>query len=384
MLSTQMPMAEARMRGRRALAALVGAALAASIAVALSFSSDSGAGGAPDVVLVPPPDGRVYHSAFPDFGGPEDRVRASRIRAFERDAARPIAWAYFSDNWVRGIRFPAESVARIVAAGRVPFVRMMARSDYDEGGPDERYTMQSIVDGTWDADLRAWCADAAATAVPLLVDFGVEVNGEWFPWNGRWNGGGRTDGYGEPTEPDGPERFRDAYRHIVDLCRAEGGGNLTWFFHVDVGSYPEAEWNSDFANYYPGDDYVDWIGISDYGQLVPGESWEDFRTRLDRVYARLDALAAPGDKPIAVLEYGARESGRRPGRKARWIRAAIDSVLSGRYPRIAALSYWHERWRNGDGSVSNLRIDSSRHTRSAYRRGVDSRRFSSEALFEPR
>jgi hypothetical protein len=43
MLSTQMPMAEARMRGRRALAALGGAALAASIVVALS--SDSGAGG---------------------------------------------------------------------------------------------------------------------------------------------------------------------------------------------------------------------------------------------------------------------------------------------------------------------------------------------------
>ena len=100
---------------------------------------------------------------------------------------------------MRGIHFPAENVRRIVAAGRVPFVRMMARSDHDAGGPDESYTMQSIVDGTWDADLRRWCADAAATGVPLLVDFGIEVNGDWFPWNGRWNGGGETDGYGDPT-----------------------------------------------------------------------------------------------------------------------------------------------------------------------------------------
>ena len=67
-----------------------------------------------------------------------------------------------------------------------------------------------------------------------------------------------------------------------------------------------------------------------------------------------------------------------------WIRAAIRAVLSGRYPRIAALSYWHERWRNGDGSVSNLRIDSSRRARRAYRRAVDSPRLTSEPVFEPR
>ena len=32
------------------------------------------------VVLAPPPHGRIYHAAFPDFGGPEDRVRVSRIQ----------------------------------------------------------------------------------------------------------------------------------------------------------------------------------------------------------------------------------------------------------------------------------------------------------------
>ena len=117
---------------------------------------------------------------------------------------------------------------------------------------------------------------------------------------------------------------------------------------------------------------------------MPGESWKSFRRRLDRVYAELDALATPGDKPIAVLEYGARESRRKPRKKARWIRQAVESVPSGRYPRIEALSYWHERWRNGDGSVSNLRIDSSRRARRAYRRAVDGPRFTSEARFEPR
>ena len=35
-----------------------------------------------------------------------------------------------------------------------------------------------------------------------------------------------------PNFPDGPERFRDAYRHIIDLFRKEGVKNITWCFHV--------------------------------------------------------------------------------------------------------------------------------------------------------
>ena len=32
------------------------------------------------------------------------------------------------------------------------------------------------------------------------------MNASWFSWNGSYNGGGRTSGYGDPTLADGPER----------------------------------------------------------------------------------------------------------------------------------------------------------------------------------
>ena len=54
---------------------------------------------------------------------------------------------------------------------------------------------------------------------PLIVEFGPEMNGWWYPWNGYWNGGGETNAYGDSSLPDGPERFRDAYRHIIDVMR---------------------------------------------------------------------------------------------------------------------------------------------------------------------
>ena len=78
-----------------------------------------------------------------------------------------------------------------------------------------------------------------------------------------------------------------------------------------------------------------------------------------------------------MLEYGARQ-----GRaKARWIAAAIRSVASGRWPRVRALAYWHERWRNEDGTASNLHIDSDPKALRAYRRGIARPAFRAEAAF---
>src|SRR2546430_10626808 len=107
---------------------------AAACGAGTAGSAEGGAATTPAVVLAPPPHGRIYHAAFPDFGGPEDRVRVSRIHSFERLAGRRVAWGYFSHNWFRGrIRFPAQNVPTIGHAGRGPFIRMKARSGFGTG-----------------------------------------------------------------------------------------------------------------------------------------------------------------------------------------------------------------------------------------------------------
>ncbi len=198
--------------------------------------------------IIPDPLG-VYISSFPSFGPTEDEVTVARISEFEKLADKPLVWAYFSDNWNDNIRFPLERVQIIHGAGRIPFIRMMPRSQ-QAPPPDPVYSLEGIGSGKFDVALKAWGEAARQVEYPLLVEFGTEVNGDWFPWNGKWNG-----------EARGPELFRKAYRHIVDLFRSLGVKNITWFYHVDAGSSPVAPWNT-MAAYYPGDDYVDWIGIS--------------------------------------------------------------------------------------------------------------------------
>ena len=252
--------------------------------------------------LIPPASG-VYHGAFPDFGGEESMVTAKRITDYEALIGKQIAWAYFSDNWLDNLSFPYDEVTVIHNAGRVPFIRMMARSDFEEAGVDPVYAMQKIIDGDFDIQLNAWALEAKNIGFPLLVEFGTEANGNWFPWNGEHNGAGVKDQYGDPLLADGPERFRDAYRHIIDIFKAQSVNNITWFFHIDAHSEPDVAWNS-IENYYPGDDYIDWFGVSVYGPQLPSEGYESFTDILDEIYPKLISL---GDKPIAVLEFAITE-----------------------------------------------------------------------------
>jgi len=188
----------------------------------------------------------------------------------------------------------------------VPYIKMMTFSSYEytDGGTDSIYTMANILDGQFDDDLKQWADDAKASGIPMMVCFGVEVNGEWFPWNGKWNGG----------EGVGPERFVSAYQHIVTLFRDQGVDNITWVYHVNAGSFPDEEWNS-MASYYPGDDYVDWIGISVYGPQSRKQArqyWETFTEIMDIYYSLMDEYypelaALSSDKPLAVVEFGVTE-----------------------------------------------------------------------------
>jgi hypothetical protein len=354
--------------------ALATALTAACLAVA--GQGTAMAGPASGQVLIPPPDGGIYHAAFPEFGGAEDNVSAGRIAGFEALVRKPITWAYFSNNWFGGIHFPQAAVDQVRAAGRIPFIRLMAWSRFRDHGADTTYTLDRIIAGDFDAELTAWGQAAGAEPFPLLVEFGTEVNGQWFPWNGKWAGGGATTGYGDPTLPDGPERFRDAYRHVHDVITAGGADNLTWFWHVVPDGQPSAAWNA-VANYYPGDAYVDWSGVSVYGPIGYGEKWRPFASGMDRAYAELTAVAP--SKPIAVLEYSAIQN----RRKAGWLRAAINAVASHRWPQVHALSVFHSRFRGPNGVV-NLHVNSDKRSLRAYRNAISNPVFESTPIFGAR
>ncbi len=290
--------------------------------------------------ILPPPAGKLYHGFYWD--GPatdahdpsEHDVTPQDVSRYEQAIGKQTTWIYFSDNWFESRKFPAEMCGWIRDLGKIPYIRLMLRSDVDQNRPEKTYSLRKIIAGSFDNDLRAWAREAKNFASPILIEWGTEPNGQWFSWNGRWNGGTR----------EGPARYIAAYRHIVDLMRAEGADNLQWIWHVNWYDDPEAKWNH-FENYFPGDNYCDWTALSAYGPTTPTtpNETETFAFEMREAYPRLTKIA-PG-KPVVIAEFAC-DLHNRHVNAAQWAQGALRELFSNRYPAIIGFCWWNEGWQN--------------------------------------
>ena len=292
--------------------------------------------------IATPPAGKLYHGCYWGGAGTDEHdptehdVTPADVARYEEAVGAKSTWVYFSDNWFESRDFPLATCSWIRDLGKVPYVRLMLRSDVDQKHSEKKFTLAKIIGGEFDADLRAWAAAAKAFGSPILAEWGTEPNGEWFSWNGKWNGGAAA----------GPRRYVDAWRHIVDVMRSEGADNLQWVWHVNWFDEPERKWNA-FENYFPGADYCDWIGLSAYGPTTPRtpDGTESFRFKMRHAYPRLTKLAP--DKPIIIAEFGCDLRNPRVNAAA-WAKSALEDLFSGRWPAVMGFCWWNEGWQNDE------------------------------------
>jgi hypothetical protein len=332
------------------------------------------------------PDKGAYLGAFVDFGDTEDAVSLAGIERFEKLIGKHLAIVASSSYWGEQ-SFPTANLELIARHGAVPLVFW---SPWDQPyeqlkGPD-RFSLDAILAGRWDAYIDKWAASAAAFGRPMLVSFCNEMNGDWFPWSGTYYGdASHAERVGARPLPGGgfagPEEFKRAWRYVVDRVRAHGGTNIQWVFHANNYSDPQEKWNA-VEQYYPGSKYVDWLGLSIYGKQERNQDhWMDFdEDLLEEPYEYIGAVDPK--KPIMIAEFGVGEF---PdiGSKATWIAHAFASMASPQYSRVKAAIYWHERWQNLDGTYSNLRVNSSMETLQAFRAGVGTPYWLGAPILEP-
>ncbi len=310
------------------------------------------------------PEHGLYTGAFIEGGEAEENVTLETIESFEAMVGKHQAIVASSSFWGEQ-DFPTDNLNVIWAHRSLPLVFWSPWDrPYEENKGPDRFSLTSILAGKWDKYIDDWADSAKALGKPIFVSFANEMNGSWFPWSGIYYGGDQpADASGKKWK--GPEMFKAVHRYVVDRVRARGAANIKWVFQVNNYSYPQNVWNL-AAAYYPGSDYVDWLGLSVYGKQYKDESWSTLEPLIDWPYKEMNMLDPT--KPIMVAEWGVGEFPA-AGNKATWIKEGLE-LFRTRYPRLKAAVYWHERWQNEDGSYSNLRVNSSVEAMQAYRNGV--------------
>lgn len=318
-----------------------------------------------DQIALIMPTGAAYTGAYVDFGEGESKVTLDALTGFEKMTGKHLAVIAMGNFW-GDQAFPTKTIRIIAGYGAIPLIFWSPwDKPYKESTKPDRFNLPDILAGKWDTYIDQWADAARNYGKPLLVTWGLEMNGTWFPWSGYYYGAGKVVGKkdGRPLYA-GPEMVKKTYRYVVDRVRARKADNILWGFHANNFSSPRDSWNK-MVNYYPGSNYVDWLGLSVYGKMLKRDGWPSFDNVMEEPYKEICQVDA--QKPIILAEWGVGEFP--PDDKAEFITEVFTHVPI-KYQRIRAAVYWHERWENKDGSYSNLRVNSSPEALKAYQTGV--------------
>jgi hypothetical protein len=241
-----------------------------------------------------PPDGLCYHSAFVNLD-------PDNLPSTFTDVATAIN--YFVDLTGKGIFLyndqatlmlgeplwmcmPSSSgdCAPLIKKGlihgiMVGFWPTVRNSSSGQAEDSDIVTVQQIAQGTWDSYIKSLADEAKAFGYLIFLRVGSEMN---------INQGTLTD---QASFGKNATAFVGAWQRVVDIFRSEGATNVMFVWNPNWDDAGPNHWTA----YYPGDSYVDWVGIDLY------QYWsESDPNGMLQIYNDYSS-----QKPVMICEWGA-------------------------------------------------------------------------------
>lgn len=240
---------------------------------------------------------------------------------------------------------------------------------------DANWSCATVSTGAYDAFIRRYAREASRFGGPILMRFAQEMNGDWYPWGTAYSAHSRRHNGNSPAE------YVKMWRRVVSIFRQEGATNVAWVWSPNIFYLNNVNSNydqrRDLRDLFPGDEWVDWIGLSVYNDGSK-RAWRPFASLLDDAYRTVTALS---DKPLMIAEMGATEQGAPAGTsKAAWIEQTLLRDIPARFPRIQLVN-WFCRDKTNCGEA-NYRFDSSPRSLAAFRAAVNSPLYDGELNFQ--
>ncbi|WP_201839012.1 glycoside hydrolase family 26 protein [Microvirga zambiensis] len=217
-----------------------------------------------------------------------------------------VHWQVFKPDEFRSLARYAREQRRQLMVTVEPWTRA---ENWTDGGNALAY---EIIAGKFDHEITTICQEFVDAEAPVLVRWGHEMDDQSgrYPWANRR-----------------PEEYISAYRYFVDRCRASAP---TARFIWSPKGMPH------LARYYPGDSFVDYVGLGLYGyrawDIHQYGAAQTYQQALETLHGRIERFG----KPIIVAEVGV--SGNTTYRR-QW----LDSLTrrDARFPDVDAVVYFN-------------------------------------------
>ncbi len=228
--------------------------------------------------------------------------------------------------------------------GKTPLVTWESWNGRSESG--NPYPLGQIAAGAYDELIIKQLYDLSRSCLgPIWIRFDHEMNTpagdvRWYPWQGD------------------PENYVAAWRHIVDLARANNLINLYWVWNPAWG-------NHDALAYWPGGEYVDYVGLTVNQYYRTGENWYTWT----QVYGDDKDVIESFGKPIIIAETATGE-GPSASAKAEWISEMLATAEAN---ELIVAVVWFNEFHSREFKDVNFRIDSSVPSLRAFKNYMSNR-----------
>ncbi|MEP7167094.1 MAG: glycosyl hydrolase [Candidatus Woesebacteria bacterium] len=286
----------------------------------------------PTVTATPKP---TANPSQPDFSGMAKQWGAytgyepSDVTTFEALAGKPMNIVATFVHWGNEKDFPVDYAPVARDKDKTLLIFWEAKDYNVDSNVQPSFNFDSVIAGKWDSYFTQFAKDAKAYKGNVILIPFDEMNGNWSPWSGTLNG-------------NTPEKYIAAYRHARGYFKDVPNVKFGWAVNND--SVPDSGTNK-FENYYPGDEYVDYVGVDGFN-FNDGE-WENWSNVFDDSITRLEKYP----KPIYIFSTASA-----PGtNKAQWIQDGFGAQIK-KHKNVVGWIWFNENkekdWRINSDSAS--------------------------------
>jgi hypothetical protein len=181
---------------------------------------------------------------------------------------------------------------------------------------EPQHSLDDINSGAYDNLFKKYASSSAAYGYPIILAPFAEFNLNEAPWQYSLNG-------------NTPEKFVQAWRRVHGFFA--GVTNVTFALAYNNQNIPD-DGKNNFKDYYPGDDYVNFVAVDGFNFGTSTEDSQNFNQIFDPIMPTLESFK----KPIILTSIGSLSY----PQKAHWIRFGLDAYLK-EHPNIVGWVYFN-------------------------------------------